>query len=80
MIGQTRSKQRFGRHRSALVQKLAALLKNRVVGDLLREGMLEDVFDIAGGRLLVDELAQLEVIEQAVEFVIRFRHHRSNQR
>jgi hypothetical protein len=57
MIGQTRSEQRFGRHRSALVQKLAALGQERVVSNLLRECMLEYIFDITGGRLLVDELA-----------------------
>jgi hypothetical protein len=32
--------------------------------------MLEDVFGIAHGRLLIDELAQLQVIEHPVEFVV----------
>ena len=52
--------------------------QDRVVGYLLRQGVFEDVFNITGGRLLVDELAQLQVIEQTVEFIVRFRDHRTN--
>ena len=62
------------------VQLPPPLHQDRVVGNLLRQSVLEDVFAVAQRRLLVDELAQLQVIEQTAEFVIGFRHHRSNQR
>ena len=52
------------------MQLLAPLDQHRVVGDLLRQRVLEDVFGVADRRLLVDELAQLQVVEQPVEFVV----------
>ncbi len=46
IMGQTRSEQRFGRHRRVLVQELAARAQQRVVGELLRQCVLENIFDI----------------------------------
>jgi hypothetical protein len=57
MISQGRSKQRFGGLSRALVQQLTAFGKQRVVGDLLCQRMLENVFDSARGRLFIDEFA-----------------------
>ena len=48
----------------ALVQLLAPLDQDRVVGHFLRQRVLENVFGVAHRRLLVDELAQLQIIEQ----------------
>ena len=47
----------------ARVQELAPFDQQRVVGHLLRQRMLEDVFDVADRRLLVDELRHLQVAE-----------------
>ena len=55
------------------MQELAALDQHRVVGDLLRQRVLEGVLDIARGRLLVDELARLQVGEHPLQFVVRSR-------
>jgi len=52
------------------MQNLAAFEQKRVVGDLLRQRVLENILGIAHRRLLVDELAQLQIIEDAVEFTI----------
>src|SRR5271154_5872002 len=68
------------RRSSALVQLLAPLDQNRVVGHFLRQRVLEDVLGVADGRLLVNELAQLQVIEHAVEFVLRLLNYLTNQR
>ena len=54
-----------------LMQLLAALLEDRVVGDLLGQRVLEDIFDVRDRRLLVDELAKLEVGEETLEFLFR---------
>ena len=54
-----------------LMQLLAALLEDRVVGDLLRERVLEDILDVGDRRLLVDELAKLEVGEETLELLVR---------
>ena len=48
--------QRFDRLASTLVQQFAAFGKQRVVGDIVGQRVLEGVFDIARCRLLVDEL------------------------
>ena len=53
------------------MQLLAALLEDRVVGDLLRERVLEDILDIRDRRLLVDEFAKLEIGEEAFELLFR---------
>ena len=62
---------RFERCADPLVHLLAPLDQYRVVGDFLGQRVLEGVFDVADRRLLVDELADLQVVEQSVEFVIR---------
>ena len=56
MVVQLPGEHRLKRLSGALVQELATFGQQRVVGNLLRQCMLEDIFDIAGGRLLVDEL------------------------
>src|SRR5260370_15927364 len=58
---------RLYRHRRALVQQLAALDQQRVIRDLLRQRMLEGVFDSGGSGLFVDELGQLQVGEHALQ-------------
>src|SRR5690348_14498620 len=58
---------RFDRIANPLVPELAALYQQRVVSDLLRQRMLEDVFYIARGWLLVDELARLQVGEHRLQ-------------
>ena len=41
--------------------------------------MLEDIFDIARGRLFIDEFAQLQLREHAVEFGVSSLHDAPNQ-
>ena len=72
--------ERLERRSRVLVQELAPLDQDRVVGDLLRQRVLENVFGIAHRRLLVDELAQLQVIEKTVEFVVGLERHAAHQR
>src|SRR5229473_1206801 len=69
MVLQLPSENRLEGLSGALVQELAALDQYRVVGDLLRQRMLEDVFDIAGGRLFVDELRRLQVGEHTLQLI-----------
>ena len=64
----------------SFVDEPAAFHQHRVVGDFLGKRVLEGVFDVAQSRLLVDELAELKVIEHPVEFFLRVRTHRTNQR
>jgi hypothetical protein len=71
--------ERFERCADTFVQLLAPFDQYRVVCDLLRECVLENIFGIADRGLLVDEFAQLQVIEQGAEFVVSFRRDRSNQ-
>ena len=71
VVLQLAAEQRLDCLRSAFVQLLAPFAQYRVVGHLLRQRVLEDVFDIANGGLLVNELRQLQVGEHAVQFVIR---------
>jgi hypothetical protein len=73
-----------GEHRlqgltSVLVRELAPLDQQRVVGDLLRKSMLEDVFDFGQGRLLIDEFGELQIREYAVEFGIGDLHDAPDQ-
>src|SRR5215831_9468157 len=60
----------FNRFACELMQQPASLDQYRVIGNLLRESMFEDIFDISQRRLLVDELAQLKIEEPAVQFII----------
>src|SRR6476660_5852710 len=53
------------------MQLLAPILQDRIVRDLLRERVLEDIFDVRDRRLLIDELAKLEIGEQTFELVLR---------
>ncbi len=73
-----------GEHRlqllsGALVQLLAALDQQRVVSDLLRQRVLEDVLGVADRRLLVDELGELQLAEYPVQIVVRLERHPSHQ-
>ena len=72
--------QGFDRCADPIVQLLAPFDQYRVVRDLLGERVLEDELRVAHRWLLVDELAQLQVIKQGAEFVVSFRQDRSNQR
>src|ERR1700730_6185121 len=62
------------------MQLPASLNQDRVVRNLLRQRVLEDVLGVADRRLLVDEFAELQVVENAMEFVVTLEHHRTNQR
>src|ERR1700720_2393315 len=64
--------QLLGEHRlqcvsGALVQEFAASNQQRVVGDLLRERMLENVLSIGEDRLLVDELGRPQIRKHALQ-------------
>ena len=54
-----------------LMQLLAPLLEDRVVGNLLRERVLEDILDVRDRRLLVDEFTKLQIGEEAFELLFR---------
>src|SRR5216683_5442853 len=70
VIVQLPGEHRLQRNSGALVQELAALDQQRVIGDLLRQRVLEDVFDIARGRLLVYELRHLQLGEHPLQLVV----------
>jgi hypothetical protein len=78
-IVQLRGEDRLQGESRPLVQELAALYQDQVVGDLLRQCVLENVLDIAGGRLLVDKLRQLKVGEHPLQVVVPFGCHLSHQ-
>ena len=80
MIVDLIERRRFERETDPLVQDLAPLDQQRVVGDFLRQRVLEGVLDIADRRLLVDELAQLQIVEHAVQLVVGLRDHLAHQR
>src|ERR1700730_1893729 len=58
----------------ALVQNPSALGEYRVVRDLLGQRVLEGEFDVTHGRLLVDELRQLEIREHSFQFRVASRY------
>src|ERR1700731_218871 len=62
------------------MQQLAALDQQRVVGDLLRQRVLEDVFDLGRGRLFVDELAGLQGRQSRLQFPVHRRSDLPDQR
>src|SRR5262249_3742511 len=51
---------RFQRGTDTLVQQAAAFSQDRLVGDVMGEGVFEGVFDIARRGLLIDELTYLK--------------------
>ena len=53
-----------------LMQCLAPLGQQRVVGNFQRERMLESVFDFGEGRLLVDEFRKLEAGERSLQLFV----------
>src|SRR5579872_160030 len=54
---------------------LTPFQEQRVVGNFLRQGVLEGVLDIASRRLLVDEFSQLEIVKHAFQFLARRRRN-----
>src|SRR5262249_38748877 len=56
--------QRLDRLRGALMQRASPLAKQGIVGDLLRERVLEDVLRLRIERLLVDEFRGGELVER----------------
>src|SRR5208282_4469002 len=71
MIVELIGKQRLERLCRSLVERLAALVQHRAVRHLMRERVLEGVFHVWQRRLLVDELAELQIAEHPLQFVIR---------
>jgi hypothetical protein len=53
------------------MQRLASLGQHRVVRHLLRQRVLEFVFDLRKGRLFVNELAKLQSGKYPLQFVVR---------
>ena len=62
-----------------LMQLLATLEQHRVVSHLLRERVLEDIFDVGDRGLLVNELAKLQSRDQAFQLVLGFARHGARQ-
>src|SRR5262249_47257719 len=54
------SEQHLDRCASSLMQRSSPFGQQRIVGDLLRQRVLEAIFALANRRLFVDEFAQLE--------------------
>src|SRR6266851_1594490 len=71
--------QSFNRGTDPFVKQLSELDEHRLVCHLLSERVLEDVLDIAGGRLFVDELGKLQIMQHAVQLVFRFSDHPLHQ-
>ena len=55
-----------------LVELLAALQQNRIVGNLLRKGMLENILHVRHRRLFIDEVAALQLLDEPFELLLRF--------
>src|SRR5215469_15557041 len=51
----------FERASGSVMERAAALVQQRFVSDLLRQRVLEAVFDIADRRLFIDEFAELKL-------------------
>jgi hypothetical protein len=62
------------------VERLASLLEQRAVGDLIGERMLEGVLEIREEARLVEELRSLEVSEPLAQAVLRRFRDRLQQR
>jgi hypothetical protein len=58
--------------RRLVMDRAAPLGQYRVVGDLLRQRMLEGVLGTSQARLLVDELAHLQVHQYRLELLLLF--------
>ena len=72
MIVQTPGKRRLYCLSGPLVQEFAALNKQRVIGDLVRQRVLEAVLIVIDGRLLIDEFAELQLCDDALGFLFGF--------
>ena len=55
----------------SVMERAAALAQQGIVSNLLRERMLEAVFDLADRWLFVDEFTDLKLSEHSLEFVVR---------
>jgi hypothetical protein len=62
-----------------LMNLLAALDQQRVVGDLLSERVLEDVVDAGRRQLLVNELGRLQIAEHRRQLSIGRRDNMPDQ-
>ena len=62
----------FQRCADSLVQYTAAIVQHRIVGDIMSQRVLEDVLDVAGRRLLVDELGELEFGHHLLQYLARY--------
>src|SRR5262245_32083384 len=58
----------FDRISDLLVLRFALLLQYRVIGDILRQGVLEDILDLGKRGLFVEKLLVLERGEESIEF------------
>src|SRR5229473_2807973 len=61
------------------MNQFAPLDQHRAVSDLLRECVLEGVFDLSYSRLLVDELRELQRGECRHELIVGLTRHRAYQ-
>ena len=61
------------------MQLLPPLHQHGVVGHLLRERVLEGVFDVADRWLLENELAKLQIEDQPFQLVLRLSRDRPGQ-
>ncbi len=71
MIVESLDVKRLHRRRRPLMKHLAPLDQQRVIGDLLRQRMFEDVFYIVRGWVFVDELARLQVRQHLFQWRVR---------
>jgi len=69
----------FDRRADSLVQLLAALYQNRIVSDLLRQGVLEDKLDLRVRRLLVDEIARPQFCKHLLQLRLSNRNNLPDQ-
>ena len=62
----------FQRRADSLVQHAAAIVQHGMVGDIMSQRVLEDVLDVAGRRLLVDKLGELEFGQHLFQNLARY--------
>src|SRR5216684_2508109 len=70
---------RLDREPGPLMDRAAPLRQHGVVGDLLRQRVLEAVFDCADCRLFIDEFAELELREHLPQLIAGLKRHALHQ-
>src|ERR1700730_1053077 len=70
MFIQPVDEKRLQRSSRAVVQEFPALDQDRVVGDLLRQCMFEDILDIGNPWLLIDEFGGLQNAKRGIKLVL----------